>query len=307
VAPESNKPIIIKKVKKGGHGGHHGGSWKVAYADFVTAMMAFFLLMWLINSSKPEQKEALAYYFEHFDIFQENSGLPPGGGAKIDILNEPAPPPPAEPGKTDAAGMDKIKLELAKTVAERLAELKDQVVIDTFEDGVRVQMIYKEGSPLFETGGTDLTPKAKEILRVISESIKELPNLVAIEGHTDAARYSGRGFTNWELSTARASAARLEMEKDGFNPDRIKRVAGYAATEPLITENPLDPRNRRISILIFNTHAAQPEAGQSPEPPQVTVPDTPPPSESGSAVRGKLRYDATDLPRQNKPGNGQRF
>ncbi len=279
------QPIIIKKVKKG-HAGAHGGAWKVAYADFVTAMMAFFLLMWLLNMTSDEKKIKLALYFQEFSIFEK-------GGAPVETspVGEPLVIPPIlnkqttgqesknkvsgdESGESSAAKnpqeqkleeepvdnniyMDKeqLKTELTAVIEKRLNELKDQVIVETFDKGVRVQLIDKQGNPLFAVGSSQPTPEAKKALRVLSDSLKDLPNRIAIEGHTDSLAYAGSHYTNWELSTDRASAARKELEASGLNPERLVKVAGYAATNPLVKDKPEDPRNRRISILIFDKQA----------------------------------------------------
>jgi chemotaxis protein MotB len=247
--------IIIKKIKGKGHGGrHHGGEWKVAYADFITAMMAFFLLMWLIAILAPEKKKTMAQYFKDVSIFDNT-----GAGLfdkKVGIMGD------AGTMKTNArrgdfieSGKDEFLDKLKKDIETKLTEVKDQVLLEVFEGGVRIQMIDKEGNPMFALGSPDLTDTAKKVLKVIASNIKTLGNDVAIEGHTDALSYASNRYTNWELSTERASAARKELESEGLNPNRLTRVAGYAARIPLIHSNPSDPRNRRISIvLMFNTN-----------------------------------------------------
>jgi chemotaxis protein MotB len=246
--------IIIKKVKRKNHGGgHHGGEWKVAYADFITAMMAFFLLMWLIAILAPEKKKTMAQYFKDVSIFENT-----GAGffeKKVGIMGD------AGTMKTNAKrgdfienGKDEFLNKLKKDIETKLAEVKDQVLLEVFEGGVRIQMVDKEGNPMFALGSPTLTDSARKIIKVIGSNIKEMGNDVAIEGHTDALSYSSNRYTNWELSTERASAARKELEAEGLNPNRLTRVAGYAAKIPLIIGNPQDPRNRRISIvLMFNS------------------------------------------------------
>lgn len=253
------KAVIIKKVKKGGHGGHHGGAWKIAYADFVTAMMAFFLLMWLLNNVPDEKKEQLSIYFKEFSVID---GLPPsmnmgsGGQSSADperlkpIIMEGTVGMYAE-GKSQE---EILKEAMAKMIEERLKEFKEELIIDTFDNGVRIQMLYGEGNPFFESASSQLTADARKVLRVIADTVRDLPNQLAVEGHTDAKPLGGANarYTNWELSTDRASSARLILEEFGLDPKRMVRVAGYAATQPLIRENPEDPRNRRVSILLFN-------------------------------------------------------
>ncbi|MEW6500701.1 MAG: flagellar motor protein MotB [Thermodesulfobacteriota bacterium] len=252
---ESNKKltVIIKKKKKGGAGGHHGGSWKVAYADFVTAMMAFFLLMWLLNMAPQEKKEEIAYYFKNFSLFKEGSGTRSMGISTQEssqLSLEPAPPSgPATDGEMEAAA--ELKEQLEKEIAAQLEKLKDQVVITVFQGGVKVDIMDKVGTPMFALGSTELTPDGHKLIALISENIKATKYQVEIEGHTDAVTYSTRQYGNWELSTARASAARVELEKNGLDASRLIRVSGYAATQPAIKDNPFDPRNRRISLRLY--------------------------------------------------------
>ncbi len=253
---ESNKKltVIIKKKKKGGVVGHHGGSWKVAYADFVTAMMAFFLLMWLLSMTPQQKKEEIAYYFKHFSLFKEGSGTNPQAistqpSSQINI--EPAPPSgPATDGDMQQA--EEFKEQTEKEIAERLQNLKDQVAITFIQGGIKVDVMDKVGTPMFALGSTELTADGQKLLALINENIKNTKYKVEIEGHTDAVTYSTRQYGNWELSTARASAARVALEKDGLDPNRLIRVSGYAATQPLIKENPYDPRNRRISLRLYS-------------------------------------------------------
>ena len=271
----NQKTIIVKKIKKHGGGGHHGGSWKVAYADFVTAMMAFFLLLWLLNMSSPEKRVRLSYYFKYFSIFSQSgtsflskssemfseSGQTrekvfmdtPTDKRKLSNKKTKKNEDTADTGPDTSDGSAYLKgmeQALKQIMVDKLGDLKDQVLVDTVEDGIRIQMIDKDGSDMFELGSSKLTPKAREILQVIGRNISKLPNGIIIEGHTDALPFSGRDYSNWELSTERASSARKELEANGLDPQRIMRVAGYADTVPLIKENPADPRNRRISIIL---------------------------------------------------------
>jgi chemotaxis protein MotB len=245
--------VIIKKVRKRGHdSGHHGGQWKVAYADFVTAMMAFFLLMWLIAILSPETKKSMAQYFQEVGIFQNNGKgfLDKSNG----IMGDAGTPRVASPNReVSQMSREEFRDRLKRDIETKLAEVKDQIMVEIFEGGVRIQMIDKEGSPMFALGSPDLTEAARKIIGVIASNIRDMGNDVAIEGHTDALSYASNRYTNWELSTERASSARKELETEGLNADRLIRVAGYAAKEPLIKTNPADPRNRRISIvLLFN-------------------------------------------------------
>jgi chemotaxis protein MotB len=266
--------VIIKKYKKKG-GGAHGGSWKVAYADFVTAMMAFFLLMWLLNMTSAQKKIQLSQYFQNYSIFEK------GGGAAVatqqDVPGEgmfdagkgrkPAPP------KTIMANelADKIK----KQVDEKFKEYRDRVLIIDDNGNLRIEIIDTVGSSFFNVGGTDLNDSGKTLMQGIAPVLKGMDRKIIIEGHTDSLGYRGKGFTNWELSTQRASAARLELEKNGIPPNQIEMVAGYADTRPFIKGNPSDPKNRRISIVVdyksSKTQVTPEEAMKKPK-----LPDSPP-------------------------------
>ena len=276
--------IIIKKVKKGGHGGHHGGGWKVAYADFMTAMMAFFLLMWLISMVAPEKRARISHYFKHFSIFEK------GGSTFLD-LNKVKPSvqlvenegygetqqggEQSEPGSmvgklaNEIMTPDEVEQKLRTAIQQKLTDVKDQIVTKTFEGGLRIEVVDKEGNPLFPSGSSEMTASGKIILKVISDTIKSLTCKIALEGHTDARSYSSAYYSNWELSTERALSAKKEIERNGFACDRLIRVAGYAATAPFIRENPADPRNRRISIVLFSEfqYASSPPAAlENPKP-----------------------------------------
>lgn len=247
----NQKNIIIKQVKKKIGGGHHGGSWKVAYADFVTGMMAFFLLMWLlsITSADPEKRAQMATYFKDFSLFDQGgvSLMDKSGGESL-VMQEPENKP--EEISTEDISPEQLQEKLREEIQSKLEGLEDQLMIEAFSDGVRIQLVDKAGHSLFPLGGSTPTPLGKRMLEAVAGSIKDVPNKIAIEGHTDALSYSSGKYTNWELSTDRASAARKELELSGINPDQLSLVAGYAATSPLFKDNPNDPRNRRISIII---------------------------------------------------------
>ncbi len=245
---EAVRKVIIKKVKKNHGGGHHGGSWKVAYADFVTAMMAFFLLLWLLSMVSDDKRIAMAEYFKNFSIFKESGRtFQPGSAFVI----------------TDHIKRAEMRPENLATALKKAIKNKagsDQILIDVIEGGVRVQIVDKEGSPMFQLGSAEPTAKAKEILSLVYEEIKDLDGKIAIEGHTDAAPFRGDQITNWELSTMRASAARRMLESNGFDPTRVARVVGYADTELLVKDQPKDPQNRRISIIMMQPRENSPVA-----------------------------------------------
>ncbi len=264
---ERPQQIIIKKVKKN-KAAHHGGAWKVAYADFVTAMMAFFLLLWLLSMVSDEKKASLSVYFEKYSIFQAAGST--AITSKDSKLTDPNFLNPAsqssklaQKGKKTGEFSHKIKQEIdAKdeelvkkiraSVDEKMAGVRDQILVDVIEGGIRIQIIDTEGSTMFPSGSFQPTQKAKQILKLVSANIKEIPGRIVVEGHTDSAPYKSGQNTNWELSTARASSARKEIEVNGVDSSRIARVVGYADAELLIPLDPLDQRNRRISIIILN-------------------------------------------------------
>ncbi len=245
MADKSKTTVIVKKIKKT-HGEHHGGSWKVAYADFVTAMMAFFLLLWLITMVEPEKRAAVADYFRNFNLFQQagRSFMEQSSAIHKDIKTTVEP-------VTGQNMAERLKEQIKEAVEQKLKELKDHIMIETVEGGVRIQIVDLEGEPMFPLSSSVPTEKAKQILKVVAENIKDENARIAIEGHTDAVPFKGGKITNWELSTERASAARRELEQNGVDPGKIARVVGYADTMPLLQDNPKDPRNRRISITLM--------------------------------------------------------
>ncbi len=250
-------PIIVKKVKKV-HGGHHGGSWKVAYADFVTAMMAFFLLLWLLAMVSPEKKVALSSFFQDYSIFADpaaSTPTAPAPGINLEMESKPSPVDRSTGDKGPPGGAtseeDLVK-KLKNVVDHKLKTIKDQIIIDTVEGGVSIQIVDNEGGIMFLSGQPEPTAKAKEIIAIVAESIRDITNKISVEGHTDGAPLKLGNLTNWELSTSRASAARRELEANAIPPSRIARVVGYADQELYIKHDPLDPRNRRISIILIS-------------------------------------------------------
>ena len=247
----NRKPVIIKKVKKVMGAGHHGGAWKVAYADFVTAMMAFFLLLWLLSMVSDEKRARVSEYYKTFSLYSE-SGSSFVSGSDNDIFSKSSSGD--EKVLTEMEGEDKslddIQENLSRAIADNLGDLEEQVLIEKVKDGIRIHLTDNEGSTMFQRGSNQMTAKAKDVLRVIGENIKSLKNRVSIEGHTDALPFAGKDYSNWELSTERASSARRELEANGLDPKRLTSVAGFADTDPLIRDDPNDSRNRRISIIL---------------------------------------------------------
>jgi chemotaxis protein MotB len=253
-ADKGDRPIIIiVKKKKRGHDAAHGGSWKVAYADFVTAMMALFLLLWLLSMVAPEKKVILADFFKHFSVFDSGQSFMKGSkhamkesglqfGTSQNIRVQGMHQAPAE----------LLKEKIESDLTGKLDDIKDQVLIEVTEEGLKIQIVDSAGKPIFNIGSDQPTERAKEILKIVAAHIKELPNPIVVEGHTDSAMFRTGAITNWELSTGRASSARRELEVDGLDPNRFDRIVGFADKQLLIKDAPFDPRNRRISLLIKN-------------------------------------------------------
>jgi chemotaxis protein MotB len=275
--------IVIKKIKKGGHAGHHGGAWKVAYADFVTAMMAFFLLMWLINTTSPEQKRGIADYFAPASVSQTTSGsggilggtsLSDSGtkssGSKdvVQALAPDAPPNVTDTGQSQvqsqqtAQGVDQKADDAALTSAAQslrqamqdmpeLAELSKQIIVDQTPEGLRVQLVDQEGRSMFKEGSAEPNDRAKVLLQAVAKVVNKLPNRVTIAGHTSASADGAKPSGDWALSSARADASRQILESAGVDADRIYQVAGKAASDPLYPDDPMLPGNRRITITLL--------------------------------------------------------
>jgi chemotaxis protein MotB len=225
----------------------------------------------------PETKEELAGYFREFSVFDTKGGSwmqdTQGSNAGVTMQQPPdAPPGEQEPVQIQSAPLDQQEMQenLKDDVKSELRGMEDQVIIENIVGGTRIQIVDKQGNPIFAVGSSTLNANGQKILRVINESLKTQGQKIAVEGHTDALSYSTSRMSNWELSTDRASEARRQLQLNGLNPDCIMRVTGFAATQPYIKENPYDPRNRRLSILIFsNTSCAVPGVRSSPS----TAPD----------------------------------
>jgi len=316
--------IVIKRVKKGGHG-HHGGAWKIAYADFVTAMMAFFLLMWVLGSTTAGDLAGISAYFQNPLRVSLSGGQGSGDATRIikgggDNITKTV----GEESRADAdteqrrisdssvtdvenARKDKTKNEQVKEDIQKKieadAELKNakgQVFMDINSEGLRIQVVDEKGKPLFSSGGTVPSVSARRLLRVIGKSIQMAPGPVRIEGHSDGAKFGNgeTGYTNWELSTDRANVARRELIAGGLDPALIVQVIGFANTVPLNPEDLNDPLNRRISITLLNKKPKQ-EEKKSVVRPIEKVPDT---IEKGAQeIPPNLRAPAQFLSKDNAP------
>ncbi|MCU9950653.1 flagellar motor protein MotB [Pseudomonas solani] len=280
---DNNQPIIVKRVKKIA-AGHHGGAWKIAFADFATAMMAFFLVLWLMSSATPEQKKAISGYFQDPIGFTESASpyvidlggtptpapdrtlnpelkdAPDAQEAAIDSTNKQVD---AKQVETLADQIEKERLEmllqeLQNKVDENpeLRKFKDQILFEITQDGLRIQIMDAANRPMFDLGSARLQPYFEDILLIMAETIKAVPNKISISGHTDAKPFAGAGeFGNWELSAGRANAARRTLVAGGYPDDQVARVVGYASSALFDREDPFNPVNRRIDIIVLTKKA----------------------------------------------------
>jgi chemotaxis protein MotB len=299
--------IVVRRTRRKKHG-HHGGAWKVAYADFVTAMMAFFLVMWLLGVGTRQQRAAIAEYFKNPSMAPGTATMaPPGklgpGGASDSMIKlGGAMDIPHGPGKdrraalrADPAELDKLAREREKQRLESLLlqlraaiersqalePFKDQLLLDITPEGLRIQIVDKQNRPMFATGSATLEPYTVAILHELAGFIEQAPNKVSISGHTDDAPYSGQShYGNWELSADRANAARRALLDGGLDEDKIARVVGLAASVPFDKSNPGNPINRRISIIMMTKQAQ--DAALSQEQAEAVPP--PAPGRSPSAL-----------------------
>lgn len=282
MAGDSKKvqPIIIKRIKKGGHAAH-GGAWKIAYADFVTAMMAFFLLMWLLGSTTEGDKKGIADYFNSplkVAMFGgsgagDATSIIKGGGnslsesvgqrqkGKSETAEERMRKKAirAEQARAEAERLRILKTRVEEVIANdsRLAKFQSQIQLDLTAEGLRIQIVDDQSRAMFDSGSSVVQPYMRDILRAIGGVLQEVPNRLTIEGHTDAKPYPGgeRGYSNWELSADRANASRRELIAGGLSGDRVLRVQGLAASMLFDRKEPLSSLNRRISIIVMNREA----------------------------------------------------
>jgi chemotaxis protein MotB len=249
-----NRPIIIIK-KKAGHGGHHGGAWKVAYADFVTAMMALFIVLWLLNTNKKIQEAVGGYFKDPTGKAKMIGSSLEGSGESFTLTKDDMP---------------KLKEELQKTVRQ-LADfdkLKDHVGMTVTAEGLRIELTESEAGTFFESGSALPSANGRELLIALARELGKLPNKISIEGHTDSRPFSGKGnYGNWELSVDRANAARRLMQENGVTANQVVQVRGYADQRLRKPSNPEDPSNRRISLIVQYLDpkgGSQSEGGDSP-------------------------------------------
>ena len=262
------QPIIIVKKKAAAHA-HHGGAWKVAYADFVTAMMAFFLVMWLVGSS-PQIKAGVGGYFrDPIGGLDGGKGVLPGS----DSIDVPKPQGPIDSAEAERARLEAVVESIREVMDANPAfqGLKDQVEFTVTPEGLRIDLIEKSESSFFDSGSASLRGESEKLLAAIAKELGPIHHDLDIEGHTDSAQYTlNDKYSNWELSADRANAARRVIERNGVEPKQIVGVKGLADRELRVPENPLDPRNRRVSIMVKSPVIAK--NGTMPAPPAAEPP-----------------------------------
>ncbi|OYY95969.1 MAG: flagellar motor protein MotB [Hydrogenophilales bacterium 28-61-23] len=281
MADDSQRPIVIKRIKKVS-GGAHGGAWKIAYADFVTAMMAFFLLMWLLGGTSKAKQEGISEYFKTplkvalagGEGSGDSSSIIKGGGTDLtrsvgqvkrgDVESTRAINLDASRAKKEqeeSQRLKEIKDKLEKAVANnpKMKQFKNQLKIDITSEGLRIQIVDDKNRPMFDSGGAVMKSYTRDILREIGKTLNELPNRISLSGHTDAVAYAGgdAGYSNWELSADRANASRRELVAGGLEDGKVLRVVGLGSAIPFDKNDPNSPINRRISIIVMNKKAEE--------------------------------------------------
>jgi chemotaxis protein MotB len=282
MSDDSQRPIIVKRIKKGAHG-HHGGAWKIAYADFVTAMMAFFLLMWLLGSTTKADLQGIADFFKtplKISLMGgsgtgDSTSITKGGGTDITRAEGVAKKGETSTGRkvSDLRQAErelalrekvilrelKVKIEGAIAASPTMSQFKNQLLIDITTEGLRVQIVDEQNRPMFAIGSAMLQPYTREIVHEIAKVLNEVPNRVGLSGHTDATPYSGGegGYSNWELSADRGNSVRRELIAGGMDDKRIARVVGLSSSVLLDPTNPYNPTNRRVSIIVMNKKAEE--------------------------------------------------
>jgi len=278
MSDDSQRPIIVKRIKKGGHGGHHGGAWKIAYADFVTAMMAFFLLMWLLGSTAKGDLAGISEYFKTplKVALQGGSGsgdassVIKGGGKDLtrkDGQVQKAMDPKEKKtinlaaAKKEFERQELLKLQGLKENIEKaietnpmLKQFKNQILLDLTTEGLRIQIVDEKNRPMFDLGGAHMKSYTTQILREIGRMLNEVPNRISLSGHTDATPYSSgeKAYSNWELSADRANSSRRELIAGGMAESKMLRVVGLSSAIMLDNNDPYSPINRRISLIVLN-------------------------------------------------------
>ena len=276
---DKNAPIVIRRVKKHG-GGDHGGAWKIAYADFITAMMAFFLLMWLLGSTTKAQLQGIAQWFKNPERVSlmggpgsgSSNSILPGGGSNLNkTVGEPqrgqkkqviarSEAPVSASERVDRHNLERLEKTLNAQIASNpaLETFRTQLLIDITPEGLRIQVVDSAKRPMFSNGSTTLEPYAQAIFRAIAPTLNALPNQISITGHTDALRYlnDGKGYSNYNLSAGRANAVRQVLVRSGLGESKILRVVGMGSSVLFVPKKPDSPLNRRVSIVVLSQEAA---------------------------------------------------
>jgi len=260
------KPIVIIK-KKGGHGGHHGGAWKVAYADFVTAMMALFIVLWLLNTSKQIQEAVGGYFKDPTGTAKQVGSDMVGTGENFIVTKD---------------NMEQLKEQLQKAIKEvpKFDKLKNHIDMTVTNEGLRIELTESATGTFFDSGSAKMSEDGAAFLKTLAEELGKLPNKLAIEGHTDSKSYAeGSNYTNWELSADRANAARRLMQRQGVHEDQVTQVRGFADQRLRKPKDPLDPSNRRISLIVLyqqkNLELPVPKDGEQPATPAANAENKP--------------------------------
>ncbi|MBP1733778.1 MAG: outer membrane protein, OmpA/MotB family [Deltaproteobacteria bacterium] len=261
-------PVRIVVKKKKGHGGHHGGAWKVAYADFVTAMMALFIVLWIVGQSNAV-KNAISAYFKDPTVFTQGTG---GAGILPDGAPKQQPSPTvATPSEMETLKAEGKKIEDAISATPAFSKFKDKVQVTVTKDGLRVELVENATGLFFDVGSAQVKAETIQLLAMIAAEIGKLPNRVIIEGYTDARPYTGAGYSNWELSTERANTARKILEEKGLKKDQVSEVRGFADRNLKHPDKPMDASNRRVSILVATSQFQSAEAPPVISPPEKVV------------------------------------
>ncbi|MBS1840423.1 MAG: OmpA family protein [Acidobacteria bacterium] len=270
---QENRPIIVVK-KKGAHGGHHGGAWKVAYADFVTAMMALFIVLWLLNSSKQVQ-EAVGGYFKDPTGTTKQVGSDMKGAGENFIINKD--------------NMEELKEQLQKAIREvpHFEKLKNHIDMTVTNEGLRIELTESANGTFFDAGSAKISGDGEDLLRTLAGELGKLPNHIAMEGHTDSKQYAeGRSYGNWELSSDRANAARRLMQESGIREDQVTQVRGFADQRLRNPKDAMDPANRRISLIVQYLEKKSPQAGEAGSGAEKSAPDSETGKESAKPAEG---------------------
>lgn len=318
----NNRVVVRKKKVRGGGGGHHGGSWKIAYADFITAMMALFLVLWILAIVPKTELKGIAEYFQmplrvsltSGPAASANTSAIPGGG--MDPLRQDGDVRRSDSTLSEAERRDQRRLEDLKRRLEALIQsnpilrnFRPQLLLDITTEGLRVQIIDSQNRPMFATGRADLQPYMRDILRELGPVLNDMPNKISVAGHTDAVQYARgeRAYSNWELSADRANASRQELVAGGMNDGKVQRIMGLASSMSLIKDDPYAAVNRRISLVVLNMRTQRRIESENAAAAEVSVESAQEVSAAiaGTAVSAQVSHPATQQDTQAAPPPAQ--